>query len=625
MRIKLPAIAGLTAMAVTATAFAAYASGRSEPTVPRVSPVVLVDTVAERLFQARCADCHGTQVGHAPLRESLEQRPPETIISALTSGSMRGMASGLTPEQIRSLAVYLSGREPGITPVATATGGMCSTPARPIDPSAAHWNGWGRDLENSRFQPDPGFSAADVPRLRLKWAFSYGEGTVAAQPTIVGDRMYVSSTPGAVYSLDAATGCIRWKYEPARGARTAVVVGQLPNGRHAAYIGATGGFVDALDADTGELLWRTRVEDHPMVSMTGSPVLHEGRLYVPISSSEEAGARAPGYECCTFRGSIVALDAVTGRQIWKSHTITEEPKPIGRNSADVQAFGPAGGAIWMAPTIDTRRGMIYAGTGNAYTNDEDPGSNALIAFDLETGEIRWRTQVMDNDAFVMGCSPQGGHANCPEDLGPDWDFGASPILRTLPDGRQLLLVGQKSGIIWAMDPDRDGEVVWKTKVGGGGPLGGIQWGPAADREFVYVAVSDVFATEGEQRRPGLSAIRIATGEEVWHTPAPPPACAWGNRSCSNGQSAGVSLIPGVVFSGSLDGHLRAYSTRDGSIVWSFDTAAAPYDAVNGIRATGGSIDSGGPTVANGILYTNSGYGRFGYAGNALLAFSVDGR
>jgi polyvinyl alcohol dehydrogenase (cytochrome) len=385
--------------------------------------------------------------------------------------------------------------------------------------------------------------------------------------------------------------------------------------------------VHAIDALTGSQLWQSQVDPHPAARVTGAPVLYRGRLYVALASREEGAPLSATYECCSFRGSLSALDPATGKLIWRSFAIAEPPKPVGRSAVGVQLFGPAGAAIWSAPTIDPKRGLIYVGTGNSYTTVPTDRSDAIVAFDLDSGAVRWSMQATPRDNFLVNCFPgqlPAGIASCPKPLGPDFDFGSSPILRTLPDGRSVLLAGQKSGVIFALDPDNGGRILWQVKLGQGSPLGGIEWGPAADAENVYVAISDVIPFP-EKRLGSLTALRIATGERLWQKVASDSPTCWGGTGCSGAQSAAVSVIPGVVFSGAQDGHLRAYATNDGTVVWDVDTAKQ-FATVNGVPANGGSLDVGGPVIANGMLFTNSGYGRFrGQPGNALLAFSVDGR
>jgi polyvinyl alcohol dehydrogenase (cytochrome) len=445
------------------------------------------------------------------------------------------------------------------------------------------------------------------------------------QPAIVGDQLFLTIEAGLIYSLNARTGCTYWVTNAGAAVRAAVSIGPMPAGskaKFAVYFGDERSTVQALDAATGKPLWKMKVEDHFLARITGAPVLHRNRIYVPVSSFEETAGRDSKYECCRFRGSIVALDAYTGKLLWKSFTVQEEAKPFKKNSNGTQMYGPAGGAIWAAPTIDLKRRVIYAGTGNSYTDVDTGHADAVMAFDLATGKVRWTNQVTPNDNFLVGCR-QPGVGNCPAEAGPDYDFGSSLVLRALPNGKQVLLAGQKSGVMYALDPDDNGKKLWEVKLGGGGALGGIEWGIAADAENVYVPMADV---GGANRKPGITALKIATGEKLWHAPAPKVACAWGATRCFNSQSAAATVIPGAVFSGTADGHLRAYSTKDGTVLWDFDTAATTYDAVNGVKAKGGTLDGGGPVVVNGVLYTNSGYGRIiGQPGNVLLAFTVDGK
>src|SRR5579871_19618 len=501
----------------------------------------------------------------------------------------------------------------------------CADDGGPIVLKGSIWNGWGRDLDNSHYQPDPGFQLAQVSKLRLKWAFAYGAGKANGQPTVVGHRVFVTSESGQVYALDARSGCTYWTFESAAPARTAVSIAVLPHSspaKFAAYFGDEKANVYALDAQTGKQIWKTQVESHPIARITGAPVFHGDRLYVPVASLEEVSASKPEYECCTFRGSLVAVDAANGKTLWQTYSIPGKPQPLRKNSSGTQMYGPAGGGIWAAPTIDPARKLIYAGTGDSYTDAETKMTDAIVAFDLETGNVKWFNQVTANDNWVV--CPKPGEGNCPQNMGPDFDFGSSLILRNSSGGRPVLLAGQKSGIIYAADPQDRGHVLWQVKVGQGGSLGGIEWGIAADQQNVYVPVSDVNVKERSE--PGLTALQIATGKKLWHVSAPESPCSWNPRTCSHSQAAAISVIPGVVFSGSQDGHLRAYSTEDGAILWDFDTAQKAWDTVNGIAARGGMMDGGGPTIANGMLYVNSGYGRTpGQPGNVLLAFSVDGK
>lgn len=573
------------------------------------------------LYKQRCAVCHDEPQDRVPPMFLIRRRSAEDVMQTLTSGVMKQQAKGLTEEQIRQLAIHLTGKLPG-APINNLDGNKCTGAPSPIKLTAADWNGWGRDLDNSRFQPKPGIKPADIPKLKVKWAFAHPGPMATGQPTIIGDRLFLTTEAGYIFSLNAQTGCTYWVANAGSAVRAAITVAALPpKGKFAIYLGDERSTVQALDADTGKLLWKTKVEDHFLARITGSPVIHANRIYVPLSSFEETAGRDNKYECCTFRGSVVALDRFTGKVIWKSYTVQDAPKPFKKNSTGTQMYGPAGGAIWSAPTVDAKRGVIYVGTGNSYTDVETGHADAIMAFDLVTGKLRWTNQLMPKDNFLVGCR-QPGVGNCPEQAGPDYDFGSSVILRTLPSGKQVILAGQKSGVMYALDPDHQGKKIWEAKVGAGGALGGIEWGFAADNETVFVPVADV---SGAARKPGITAFKIATGEKLWHIPAPAAKCAWGTARCLNSQSAAATAIPGAVFSGTADGTLRAYSAKDGTILWSYDTAQA-IQTINAGVTKGGTLDGGGPVVVNGMLYTNSGYGRLiGQPGNLLLAFSVDGK
>lgn len=531
-----------------------------------------------------------------------------------------------------------------VTAHAQAAPGTCADGA-PLDAPFASpsWNGWGAGPAQRRFQTAAmaGMDAGGVANLELRWAFGFpGVPTAYGQPTVVGGRVFVGSADGTVYSLDAASGCLHWTFKADQAVRTAMSVGPAGDG-WAVYFGDLVGNAYALDADTGRLLWKTHIDEHPGVRITGAPTLADGRLYVPASSTEEALAADGNYACCTFRGSVSALDAETGEVVWKSYTIPEAPTRTRTNPQGVQNRGPSGAAVWSSPTVDLEAGRVYVTTGDSYSDPPAPTSDAFVAFDLDTGALVWFSQMTEGDAFTMDCDlPAEARTNCPDAEGPDFDFGSSPVLVELGGGQRALVAGQKSGLVHAVDPDNDGKILWQARIGKGGRLGGIQWGLAADDRYVYAAVSDVAPTgpaPGTDGQPtfigvnlsldpnaggGLFALDPATGEIVWQTPH--PGCN-GESDCSPAQSAAVSAIPGVVFSPGLDGHLRAYASDDGRILWDVTTKRA-YETVNGVEARGGSIDGTGAVVAGGIVYVNSGYLFLGQTpGNVLLAFSAGGR
>jgi polyvinyl alcohol dehydrogenase (cytochrome) len=574
------------------------------------------------VYKESCSTCHDAPTGRTPSKEALKDRTPETILNTMANGTMQMQAMQLSAAERRAVAEYLAGKPfgaPGASAAGAANAAMCTAKPAPLANIASQpqWNGFGVDSSNSRYQPKPGMTAADVPNLKLKWAFAFPGGTQAyGNPAIVAGRVFVGSDNGTVYALDAGTGCTHWTFKADGGVRTAPSVGLIGR-KYAVYIGDLKANLFALDAETGAMIWKKTLDTHRFARITGAPVLADGKIYVPVSSTEEAPAAQPKYECCTFRGSVVALEASTGEQLWKSYTITEAPTEIGKTSIGTPQYAPAGAAVWNSPTIDRQKGVLYIGTGNSYTGPAVKTSDSVIAMDLKTGKIVWWNQVTGGDAFLVGC--RAGLENCPKELGPDHDFGNAPILRTLPGGKRIIVIGQKSGTVWGLDPDAQGKVLWQFKAGKGGALGGIEWGSAADDTAAYIPVSDVLTAPNEAG--GLFALKLTDGQPLWHTPAPKLECNTG-RGCTGAQSAPVSVIPGVVFSGSVDGHMRAYSTTDGSILWDFNTVRE-YETVNHVPGKGGSIDAAGPAIADGLLITNSGYALWrGLPGNVLLAFSA---
>ncbi|MGA2116474.1 MAG: PQQ-binding-like beta-propeller repeat protein [Bryobacteraceae bacterium] len=570
-----------------------------------------------RVYIAHCQQCHDQNSdAHAPLAEALATKPWEAILKSLETGAMRAQGAQLTPEERRAVARYLGKAGPSIVPSMT---GYCPAGAKPKS-GVSTWNGWSPDERNTRYQPADaaGLTAEQVPSLKLKWAFGFPDTITAyGQPTVVSGRVYTGSNDGTVYAIDAESGCLYWSYQAKAMVRDAVIVGPGPR----AYFGDLESNFYALDADTGKLIWQKKLDDQAFTRITGTAKLYDGRLYVPISSQEENAGANPFYSCCTFRGNIVALNASDGSLLWKTYTVPEA-KPTWKSAAGIQFYGPSGATIWSSPTLDLKRKLLYVATGNGYSDPDINTADAIIAMDMATGAIRWTRQASP-DMFNWDCGGRGAQGpqkgNCPEKAGTDVDFGASPILVDLDDGRQMILAGQKSAVVWGFDPDQQGKTVWQTRIGKGGPGGGIQWGIAyspADR-LVFAPLAD--SVRGDPLAGGgLFALDAATGKLVWHTPPPKPSCA-GRRGCSGAQRSPPTVIPGVVFSPSMDGHIRAYRIKNGEIVWDYD-AVRDYTTVNGIPGRGGSFSATGPVVVDGLLYVNSGYSSM--PGNVLLAFSV---
>jgi len=592
------------------------------------------DPYAAELFQKHCASCHNSEAGaggRVPQISALKSMTPPAIQKTLESGVMKQQAAPLSPDERLRIASFL-GTAVTLEKKRDEIANLC--PAGAAWSEGPAWASWGGGLANTRFQSakDAGLRAEDLPRLKLKWAFAFPDtSTMRSQPAVYRGRVFAGGQDGSVYALDLKTGCVYWATAVQSQVRSGITIGEA-GGNSAVFFGDSAGFVYALDATSGKQLWKMRPDEHPASTVTATPVYYKDRLYVGSASREESLSVSPGYLCCTFRGSESALDAATGKVLWKTFTIGEVAKARPKTRSGAAAWGPSGVGIWTAPVLDIEHDTMYVTSGDNYSDPPTVMSDALIALRLSTGEILWSKQFTAKDAWNSSCQLQG-KVNCPDSEGPDFDFASSAILVSLPNGRRELLLGQKSAVIYAVDPDRRGQILWQTRIGKGGTVGGIEWGSATDGRNVYVALSDV--TFEADRKPGsndraynldpnkgggLFALRVDNGERMWQTP--PPGCG-DRRPCSPAQSAAVTAIPGVVWSGAADGHLRGYSSSDGKIVWDYDTAHE-YPTVNGVSGRGGAIDVAGPVVAGGMLFAISGYpARGGLPGNVLLAFGLD--
>jgi polyvinyl alcohol dehydrogenase (cytochrome) len=595
-----------------------------------------------------CASCHeSTDVTHqAPRIAVLKQMTPEHVLDVLTNGSMRSNAAALSDADKRLIAEWVGGRKIDNESVGAADKmtNLCSTHPPVRDSSASAWNGWGADLRNTRSQSAAaaGLTPAQISRLQLNWAFGFPGATALYSQTVYDGRLYVSSNAGYVYSLDAGSGCVHWAFRAQAAVRSSFTIGRLSrtNARLAVFFGDTRSTAYALDASTGAVIWKTLTDSHPLARITGTPALNDGRVYVPVTSLEEPEAGQANYACCTLRGLVAALDAATGKEVWKSYTIPEAAKVVGKNSLGKDMLAPADAGVWVTPTLDVRRRALYVATGNAFSGAPS-GANAVMALNMDTGKVLWTMQALALDFWHNGCvqnvpgrgagrgrdgAPQGAPAagrggggrgnaypseNCPPQdiLGPDWDFGAPPALARMSDGREILIAPQKQGLIWAINPDT-GQVLWKQDVAReiDGGRGETLFGGAVDSERAYFGLTS----------SGHVALDLKTGGELWWMPATPPA----GRQSQRGIVGAVTLIPGALLSGARDGMVRAVSSRTGQLLWEFDTARE-FTTVNGVAGKGGSAASGGPIVANGMVFIGSGYPGFqnGQPGNVLLAFA----
>jgi len=555
----------------------------------------------------------------APPLATLKAMAPEKIYEAMSAGGkMQVQASALTDRDKRDVAEFLTGRSvAGASSESVQMTNACpSNPALParLDASPA-WNGWGPEPDNARFQTAAraGLKPSDVPKLRLKWAFGLpGGGTASSQPSVVMGRVFVGSDSGAVYSIDARTGCYYWSFMADGPGRFAPVVGPISGHagtQYAVYFTTGSGTAYALDAHNGKQLWKTKIEG--LLHISNSSVFYDGKLLVPIAGTETFAGTNPNYECCKSRGGLASIDANTGTMLWKVDTTPEPLRKLGENSKGKQRWGPAGASVWNTPTIDAKRKRVYVGTGNAYGILAGDYSDSIIAYDLENGKMLWHHQEFQGDSFMVGCGPNNpADSNCPPKVGPDWDFGGSSvILQHLPNGKDILLAAGKGGIAIALDPDDNGKVLWRTQLWEKTPPradGLVVFGGTADGKRVYYPL--------QKNGGGLKALDIATGKVEWNADI---------NADRRGQIGAASSIPGVVFTGAWDGILRAVSD-DGKVIWAFDTHR-DFDTVNGIRANGGSLGSPGPTITNGMVYVSSGYVgvQNGFPGNVVLAFGVD--
>jgi polyvinyl alcohol dehydrogenase (cytochrome) len=580
------------------------------------------------VYQQRCGQCHENSTAtRAPSRGALQKMPASRILRTLDFGLMMGVAYPLTREERNAVANYLGtkGPEPGPPPAA-----FCSAERHPLAAEAAdNWNGWSPSPANTRYQPKGGITKDQVPRLKLKWAYGFaGDVTAFAAPTYLNGTIFVGSAGGVVQALEAKTGCLHWTFQANGPVRSGIVAVENGSG-YSLLFGDQIGWFYSLEAKTGRVLWKERIDEHEATRLTGTPAVYQGVVFVGAASWEETRSIEPHYACCTFRGSVTALRATDGSQVWKSYTI-DPPQKRGVNSAGTQQWGPSGAPVWSAPTIDAKRGLMYLTTGDNYSSPSTPTSDAVMALDIASGKIHWTQQTNPNDAYTSACRNHG--ANCPAEDGPDFDFGSSALLLALPGGKEVLVAGQKSGMVYGLDPDQKGKILWQTRVGQGGKNGGVQWGMASDGQAVFAAVSDSAAVQnisgavgGANFDPakggGLTALRPADGAKIWF--AAPKPCDPPKPGCSPAQGQAVTAIPGVVFSGSLDGHFRAFAAEDGKLLWDFDTAKN-YSAVNKVEAKGGSLDGAGPVIAGGMVFVNSGYPRNGgMPGNVLLAFAPE--
>lgn len=589
---------------------------------PVISNPVPRDTMKEqgrRIYFSHCNTCHKDSVTNiAPGLTIMRGMSTRSIVAALSNGKMRAQGAVLTANERIAVAQWIT----NATLKETSFPDNAFTPFSLIAkvPAAFDHSGWGNNKEGTGFRTaqEAGITKDNVSTLKLKWAFAFPEGTVMrSKPAVVGDWLLVGGQFGDVMTIHRKTGKIGWRFTTSAAIRGAITISRAGNSITAFFADYSTN-VYALDVRTGKLLWNKRAGYEAQSSTTGSVAVYNGIIYVPISSIEVGAVVNGNVDCCFSSGGVVALDAKTGREAWR-YRITPKATETGKKRNGKPAYGPSGAPVWCSPTIDAKRGRLYIGTGQNYSHPATNTSDAIQALDLKTGKVIWTYQATANDMYNVACPLL---INCPDKPGPDVDFGMAPMLVKRKDGQEILVAGQKSGVVHALSTE--GKILWQTRVGKGSPLGGIHWGMATDGHFAYAANSD--NTYAVNRRdssfpisPGIYALDLVNGKLAWK--ATPPDC--GKQYCLTGNSAAPLVIPGLVFAGNLDGHIRAYDSENGKMLWQYNTAQV-YQAVNGIAGKGGAIDGPPPVVADGMLYVSSGYGMFGQApGNVLLAFEVE--
>jgi polyvinyl alcohol dehydrogenase (cytochrome) len=602
------------------------------PVAPPIPPAP--EHAGKAIYDRACAACHNNpEQTRAPAFDALKAMRYGQLHYALTDGKMQAQGNTLKPDERAVLIDFLVGRK--VAEDAWIDKMMCGPTRRNVnlrvEPTVA---GFGFDRQNHRSltKEQAGVAKADFPNLELAWALAYPNATtVRAQPAIVGNTLFVpvAEAPQMIaLDVSGAQPCVKWVYRTDLPLRTGVGYGAQPGGRKVIAFGDVAAQITMLDAATGKFLWRTRVGMWGLSNTTGTPVIYGNRVYVPLSASEINVGADEKYECCKTHGAVLALNSINGHNVWTTHMM-EDAKPVRDRGDGKMLWGPSGAPVWNSPSIDAKRGVLYIGTGEATSAPAAPNTDAILAIALKDGSIRWSFQATQNDIFLSGCMNKRDGLNCPkEGHFRDVDFGASTIIAQRSNGKDVILAGQKSGTLWALDPDNGGKVLWQRDFGTGSPIGGIHWGIAFDGQRVFAPVHQFAGADGKDpnQTPALHAVNVDTGEVAWSYESKPD-CS-GDRAtrvprCQTviGLSGAPTIIDGVVLQGSVDGYLRAFDAESGEVLFQYDTART-YDAVNGVPGKGGAIDNASIVATNGLIFVNSGYALMAGqpAGNVLLAF-----
>ena len=581
------------------------------------------------LYQENCATCHDGSIEKAPAANWLEMLIPQALLRTINEGIMSEQASHLSEEEKIQIVEYIVRQDRKNFPK-EAELNYCKSSDMNFDlKEAPEPYGWG--YNTSRFIPKKsgGIDSKNIKNLKLKWAFGFPYSQRArSQPLFAMGSIFVGSQSGDIYALDVKTGCVKWNFTASGEVRTGIIMdqwenGKKPNKRPYIYFGDILANEYALDAQTGELIWKIKSDDHPNATRTATSAKFEDILFIPISGLEVIPAFDDKYECCTFRGGLLAVDSRTGKTLWRQYSIPVPAKYSGNTSVGTRMFGPSGAPIWTSPNVDKKRRYVYIGTGENYSTPADDSSDAIIAYNIDTGEEVWRRQTLAGDAWNLACMGKG-KPNCPKEFGPDMDYSASSITIDLGD-RDILIAGQKSGYVYGIDPDT-GKILWSNPISGGGTQGGIHFGMAAEGKTVYAPINDMQNTHDGKvwlnRKPGMHSLDAETGNIIWSNISD-KECKDIDFNCDPGISAAVTAVPGAVIAGHLDGNIKVYDKENGNILWSYNTLR-DFESISGSRAYGGSFSGSGPSIRNGYMAINSGYGIYNHMpGNVLLLFSLD--
>jgi polyvinyl alcohol dehydrogenase (cytochrome) len=637
----------------------------------------------EAVYQQWCASCHddGGRSG-APSLEAIRTLNRASVRYALELGYMKIQAEDVPPADLAQLIDWLPAAEGDSD--AWIEAARCPVKLREVRLEGARRASGTFGVVNTGIRAqsaeDAGLRRAQMKDLEIAWVAAFPKSpTMRSQPVVVGDTIFIAATDAArLYALDTHTGCIKWSYASEMTLRSSLTFADATERSPAAIImGDAAGFVHAVDARTGRRLWVSNARLNDYNRITGAPVVHDGKVITPVSAIEVTYAAADDYECCKGQGALVAFDLSTGDRLWTGRTM-EEARPTRLGRTGTQQWGPSGAIIWSTPTIDAKRNLAYAGTGENVSWPATDTSDAVIAYDLDTGARRWVFQATRSDIWNYACGRQGANCDWPGEYhSPDHDFGATAMLITRKDGSELVIAAQKSGVIWALNPDT-GALVWSNKVGRGSAMGGAHWGLAYDGELIFAPMNDPDRPAGPDENPlygpGVHALDAMTGEIVWSykpnrrdcgeelpparafapppqwrlapvsapvtptprsPPRPGPSPSAGTASgaagaapvrrtttpCRLGMSPAPLLVDGALVTGTTQGMLRIFDGKTGEVLFEYMTNRHFPATATGIEGKGGGLDSAPYIAGDGGLFVQSGYARFGQPpGNVLIAF-----